>query len=88
MQTATKHNPNNIHWKYILFNTNDTIELLNKAQTIAKDIGIARLEFIITHCGAVDGTVKPSPTYKTLESIYNYIQNNPIFQHTKASLAT
>jgi wyosine [tRNA(Phe)-imidazoG37] synthetase (radical SAM superfamily) len=77
-----------IKWKYILFDVNDSDECLNRAQTIATTLGIDELDFIITHCGAHDGTVKPSSRFKTIESLNQYIESNRIFPVTKGSRAT
>lgn len=77
-----------IHWKYILFDTNDSDECLNRAQQIAKDIGIDELNLIITHCGSFDGSINPSKRFKTIASISDYTKQNPIFQHIIGSRST
>ncbi len=91
MQKAMKFisangNQCNVRWKYILFDTNDTIAEMNKAQEIAKSIGIGELFFVITHAGGA--TIKPSPTFTSRESVQNYIDNNKIFNNTKVLYAT
>jgi wyosine [tRNA(Phe)-imidazoG37] synthetase (radical SAM superfamily) len=77
-----------IRWKYILFDCNDSDEHLNRAQRAALDLGIDELDFIITHCGAHDGTVKPSPRFQTVEQLNQYINGNKIFPMTIGSRAT
>lgn len=77
-----------IRWKYILFDCNDSDEHLNHAQRTALSLGIDELDLIITHCGAHDGTVKPSPRFKTLEQLNRYIDSNKIFPMTIGSRAT
>jgi len=72
-----------IRWKYILFNTNSNTELLNLAQKIAADIGIDTLNFVITACGASDGSVKPAIV--NTATVKNYIDNNRIFKNTIVS---
>ena len=76
-----------IKWKYILFDSNDSDECMHRAQHIAIDLGIDELDFIITHCGAYDGSVKPSSRFQTLEQLDQYIKNNPIFPMTIGSHA-
>jgi len=77
-----------IKWKYILFDTNDSDECLNRAQKIAVNLGIDELDFIITHCGAHDQSVNPSPRFKTIQQLNAYIKSNPIFQKILGSHAT
>lgn len=77
-----------IKWKYILFNSNDSEECLNRAQRTALNLGIDELDFIITHCGAQDNSVTPSPRFNTQEKLNQYIKNNPIFPKTLGSRAT
>lgn len=72
-----------IRWKYIMFNTNSSESLLNKAQEMAKNIGVDELNFIITTCGAADGSVAPFKT--TIAEMENYIDNNKIFANTTVS---
>ena len=76
-----------IKWKYILFDSNDSDECINRAQRIATSLGIDELDLIITHCGAHDGSVKPSPRFKTLEKLNQYIVANPLFNKTIGSHA-
>lgn len=77
-----------IRWKYILFNTNDADQQLNRAQQMASEMGIDQLHLVITHTGSYDGKVAPSSRFKTMTQINEYINNNPIFKHTVASRAT
>lgn len=75
-----------IRWKYILFDTNDSVLELNVAQTIAKALGIDELMFVITHAGG--GDVKPSANFLTTEQVDNYIRSNTIFDNCCSSFAT
>jgi sulfatase maturation enzyme AslB (radical SAM superfamily) len=72
-----------IRWKYILFSTNSEKRLLDKAQEMAKEIGVDELDFVITACGAADGSILPFPT--TVAEMTNYINNNKIFHNTIVS---
>ena len=74
-----------IRWKYILFDTTEDEHKLDKAQELAKKIGIDQLDFVITSCGAYDGSVKPTSRFKILDNLRNYINNNRIFDNTIAS---
>lgn len=76
-----------IRWKYILFNTTESVYKLNRAQEIAKDIGIDELDFVITSCGAYDNSVRPTENMKNLKVLQEYIDNNRIFDNTIASRA-
>lgn len=84
----TQNSQCKIRWKYILFDSNDSDECINRAQQIATDLGIDELNLIITHCGAYDGSVKPSPRFETLEKLNQYIKANPLFHMTIGSHAT
>lgn len=75
---ATAHNCK-IRWKYILFNTTESDELLNRAQQMAKDIGIDELDFVITTVGAHDQSVIPAARFKTMAQFNEYLAGNPIF---------
>lgn len=77
-----------INWKYILFDTTDNIQLLDGAQRLATELNIDRLEFVLTNCGASDGSVKPSQELRTLQDVQSYINSSKIFPHTIASHAT
>lgn len=77
-----------IVWKYILFDVNDQLEHLNKAQQIAKQIGISELRFIMTHAGSFDGKVKPSQMFNSMKQLQMYIESNRIFNQTSGSFAT
>ncbi len=74
-----------IRWKYILFDTSESVELLNKAQHLASEIGIDELDFVITACGAADGSVTPPKVMNTIDKMNEYIQSNPIFPTTIVS---
>jgi wyosine [tRNA(Phe)-imidazoG37] synthetase (radical SAM superfamily) len=77
-----------VRWKYILFDVNDSDECLNRAQQIARDIGVDELDLIITHCGSFDQSVNPSRRFTTVASVNDYIQRNNIFNKTMCSRAT
>lgn len=77
-----------IRWKFILFDTNDSNESLNRAQNLANEIGIDELDFVITHCGAHDHTVNPSQRFPTLEKLNQYLNQNKIFDKSMGSRAT
>lgn len=74
-----------IRWKYILFNTTESIDQLNSAQQLAKDIGIDELDFVITACGAFDASVLPPRAMNNMEMMRAYISNNKIFGGTMVS---
>jgi hypothetical protein len=74
-----------IRWKYILFNTTESIEQLNYAQQLACDIGIDELDFVITACGAHDLSVTPPQVMNTIDVVNNYILSNRIFNKTVVS---
>jgi len=74
-----------IRWKYILFDTTESDELLNRAQQMAKDIGIDELDFVITTVGAFDKTVNPATRFKTMEQFNEYLTGNPIFTGSMVS---
>lgn len=75
-----------IRWKYILFNTTEHPDLLIKAMQMAKDIGIDELDFVVTACGAMDGSVTPAVHFTTVQSVKDFImQNNRYFANTVVS---
>ncbi len=74
-----------IQWKYILFNTTEDIKLLNKAQEIASDLAIDELNFVITACGAADGSVSPPLVMNTIVKVEDYIKTHKIFQNVTVS---
>ena len=84
-QKRTINSACKIRWKYILFNTTESIEQLNLAQQLAKDIGIDELDFVITTCGAFDASVLPPQHMNNIENMYKYLHNNPIFNGTLVS---
>jgi len=75
-----------IRWKYILFDVTQSKDLMDEAQRKAKEIGVAELFFVITHTGG--GEIKPSDRYKTMQQVIDYINENPIFDRTRAAHAT
>lgn len=74
-----------IRWKYILFNTTESIDQLNNAQQLAKDIGVDELDLVITTCGAFDSSVLPPQNMNNIETVRKYISNNKIFNSTIVS---
>jgi len=74
-----------IRWKYILFSVTEELKLLNKAQKIAKDIGIDELDFVITTCGAFDSSILPPQLMNRIDVVQHYINQNPIFSNTIVS---
>lgn len=74
-----------IRWKYILFSTNDSELLLDHAQTLANELQIDELDFVITACGAADGSVTPSNILRTLTDVKDYLKRKPIFPHCVVS---
>lgn len=69
-----------VHWKYILFDVNDSDECLNRAQQLATEIGVDEIDLILTHCGAHDGTVNPSKRFTTIADVHEYFKQNRIFK--------
>jgi len=77
-----------IVWKYILFDVNDTLEELNEAQRLSKQLGIHELRLVMTHAGSFDRKVNPSSRFQSMEQLQTYIRENPIFQGTTGAFAT
>lgn len=74
-----------VRWKYILFDTTESIDQLNQAQKIAQEIGIDELDFVITACGAYDLSVTKSQKMSQIATVENYIKENRIFKNTVVS---
>jgi len=72
-----------IVWKYILFNTTESIELLDRAQYIALELGIDVLWFVITWTAGTNGKVFPPQKMTTLETVKAYINSHRIFPDTR-----
>jgi hypothetical protein len=68
-----------IVWKYILFDTTESVELLNNAQRVALDVGVDGLLFVITWTAGTNGKVFPPKKMTTLDAVEDYLQANPIF---------
>ncbi len=90
MGTAAKHKRQTgskciIRWKYILFDTTESIEQLNTAQKMACELGIDELDFVITACGAFDSSVLPPRYMNSIKAVQQYIADNPIFHKTMVS---
>ena len=68
-----------IFWKYILFDTTESVELLNNAQRMALDLGVDCLLFVITWTAGTNGKVFPPKKMTTMEAVDAYLQANPIF---------
>ncbi len=74
-----------IRWKYILFNTSESKELMDKAQEMSKELGVDELNFVITDCGSHDNSVLPAQNMNTLNKVNHYINNSRIFKETVVS---
>jgi len=72
-----------IVWKYILFDTNESIELLDLAQRTALELGIDVLWFVITWSAGTNGKVFPAKKMTTLETVQAYLQSHRIFPDTR-----
>jgi wyosine [tRNA(Phe)-imidazoG37] synthetase (radical SAM superfamily) len=68
-----------IRWKYILFDSTDSYDLMSKALELAQKIGIKELRFIITCVGAKDKSTAPSK--KNKNEIQQFIDSQRIFQN-------
>jgi hypothetical protein len=68
-----------IVWKYILFDTTESFELLDRAQHIAADLGIDVLWFVITWTAGTNGKVFPARNLTTREAVQAYLDSHPIF---------
>jgi hypothetical protein len=66
-------------WKYILFDTTESVELMNNAQRLALDIGVDSLLFVITWMAGTNGKVFPPKKMTTLQVVNEYLKANPIF---------
>lgn len=86
-QKAVHNSKCRIIWKYILFNTTEAIPLMNKAQKMAGDLGIDELHFVITAVGSHDNIITPAQQMNTIQAINDYLQANPIFPSTMATLS-
>lgn len=86
-QKAVHNSGCKIIWKYILFNTTESIELMNKAQKMAGDLGIDELHFVVTAVGSHDGVITPAKNMNTMEAIYNYLHDNHIFPNVLVTLS-
>ena len=71
-----------IVWKH-LFDTYESIELLDLAQRTALDLGIDVLWFVITWSAGTNGKVFPAKKMTTLETVQAYIQSHKIFPDTR-----
>jgi hypothetical protein len=70
-------------WKYILFDTTESVELLNNAQRMAVEMGVDGLIFVITWTAGTNGKVFPPKKMTTLEAVESYLQANPIFPRNR-----
>jgi hypothetical protein len=66
-------------WKYILFDTTESLELLDRAQCIAAELNVDALLFVITWTSGTNGRVFPPKTMTTLAEVDGYLQAHPIF---------
>jgi len=72
-----------IIWKYILFNTTESQHQILAAQQIAKEIGIDRLNLVVTVTGAFDNRVKA--TSWKWDEINQFVAENRVFLDTIVS---
>jgi hypothetical protein len=72
-------------WKYILFDTTESVELMNNAQRMALDIGVDSLLFIITWMAGTNGKVFPAKKMTTVEAVNAYLKANPIFPRCRVT---
>jgi len=72
-----------IVWKYILFDTTESIELLDLAQHTAAELGIDVLWFVITWTAGTNGKVFPPRKMTTQEAVQAYLESHPIFPDTR-----
>ncbi|HXU33354.1 MAG TPA: hypothetical protein VN851_22520 [Thermoanaerobaculia bacterium] len=68
-----------ITWKYILFDTTESVELLNRAQNLALELGVDALLFVITWTAGTNGKVFPPKVMTTLPDVQAYLDAHPIF---------
>jgi organic radical activating enzyme len=76
----------NVRWKYILFDTTESDELMLKALRMSKEIGVGKIRFIITHIGAKDKTVMPGK--KTMPEIEKFLASQSIFEEAEVRYAS
>ena len=72
-----------IVWKYILFDTTESVELLNRAQDMALELGVDGLLFVITWMAGTNGKVFPPKKMTTLDAVASYLDANPIFPRNR-----
>ena len=68
-----------LRWKYILFDTTESEELLNRAQRMALDAGADEILFVISKMAGTNGQVFPARNLTTPQAVERYLQANPIF---------
>jgi hypothetical protein len=66
-------------WKYILFDTTESIEQLDEAQRLAAELDVTELLFIITWTAGPNGKVFPPKKMNTLDNVNGYLRSRPIF---------
>jgi ferredoxin len=72
-----------VNWKYILFDTTESIELLDEAQRLAKAIDVDELIFIITWTAGSNGKVFPPKHMTKVETVEAYLRAHPIFNRAR-----
>jgi hypothetical protein len=72
----------NVVWKYILFDTTESMELLDKAQHLAAELDVSQLLFIITWNAGANGKVFPPKKMTTVAEVEGYLRARPIFRRT------
>jgi len=70
-------------WKYILFNTTESIEALDRAQRLARDFAVDELVLVITWMAGTNGKVFPPRQMTELATVEHYLRSNQIFEHTR-----
>jgi organic radical activating enzyme len=68
-----------IVWKYILFDTTESIELLDGAQRLAAELDVTELLFVITWTAGSNGKVFPPKKMTTLDEVNAYLRSHPVF---------
>ena len=68
-----------IVWKYILFDTTESIELLDRAQRTALELGVDVILFVITWSAGTNGKVFPARQMTTIEAVKAYWESHRIF---------
>ena len=76
-----------ISWKYILFDTTESAELMDNAQRLALEMGVDELLFIITWMAGTNGKIFPPRKMKSIEAVKAYLEQSPIFPRAHVAYA-